>query len=135
MKRLSRTDLTTTGPIASPADSAGVKATKLARSKVQVAAEAPAGAALFSGPHLMGAEDSGAIGRASKAGRILGPDYDRLGVPQRLYIDGKWQNATGGTQEIIDPATEEVITRSPLASAADVGRAVAAAKASFESEI
>jgi betaine-aldehyde dehydrogenase/aminobutyraldehyde dehydrogenase len=44
------------------------------------------------------------------------------------YIDGEWLDAdTGATTEVLDPATEQIITVVPDCSAADVGRAVAAA--------
>jgi len=53
----------------------------------------------------------------------------------QLYINGEFAApATGATIDVIDPATTEVIAKAPDASAADVDRAVAAAKAAFESE-
>jgi aldehyde dehydrogenase (NAD+) len=51
---------------------------------------------------------------------------------EALFIDGRWQPATGGhTIEVINPATEQIITRVPAASRADVNAAVAAARAAF----
>lgn len=51
----------------------------------------------------------------------------------RLYIDGKWGDAEGGkTYDIINPATEEVVARAPDASAADMQRAIAAARRAFD---
>jgi succinate-semialdehyde dehydrogenase/glutarate-semialdehyde dehydrogenase len=50
-----------------------------------------------------------------------------------LYIDGKWTPAAkGGTREVIDPATEEVLGHIPVAEAADLDAALAAAKRGFE---
>ncbi len=48
------------------------------------------------------------------------------------YIGGEWVPSTGkGTIEVIDSATEEVIATVPEGTAADVDRAVAAAKDAF----
>ena len=46
----------------------------------------------------------------------------------QLLIGGKWVDATDGTYDIINPATEEVVGRAPNASAADALAAAAAAK-------
>ena len=52
----------------------------------------------------------------------------------QFYIDGKWvEPIRPHPFDVIDPATEEVFTRISLGSAADVDRAVAAARAAFES--
>jgi aldehyde dehydrogenase (NAD+) len=49
------------------------------------------------------------------------------------YIDGAWVPSTGtGTIDVINPAPEEVIGQVPDGTAADVDRAVAAARAAFE---
>lgn len=49
------------------------------------------------------------------------------------YIDGAWVDSDGGTRhEVINPATEQPCTEITLGSAADVDRAVAAARASFD---
>ena len=51
-----------------------------------------------------------------------------------LYIDGQWQPATaGGTIDIIDPATEEQVTKAAQAERADVEAAIAAAHKAFQS--
>jgi aldehyde dehydrogenase (NAD+) len=51
----------------------------------------------------------------------------------RLYIDGKWSDASGGkTYPIVNPATEEIIARAPDASAADLERAIDAARRAFD---
>ena len=51
----------------------------------------------------------------------------------RLFINGEWvDSASDKTFPVYDPATEEVIAQVPDANAADVDRAVAAAKAAFE---
>lgn len=52
----------------------------------------------------------------------------------KFYIGGEWVAPTGTeTMEVIDSATEEVIGKVPLGTATDVDRAVAAARAAFES--
>lgn len=50
----------------------------------------------------------------------------------KFYIDGQWvEPATANPLDVINPATEEVAGRINLGSAADVDRAVAAAKKAF----
>ena len=52
----------------------------------------------------------------------------------KFYIDGQWVDpATPNPLDVINPATEEVAGRIHLGSAADVDRAVAAAKKAFPS--
>jgi aldehyde dehydrogenase (NAD+) len=61
--------------------------------------------------------------------------FARTGVRilDKLYIDGKWVEPIGeGTLEVINSTTEEVMARIPDGTAADVDRAVAAAKRAFE---
>jgi aldehyde dehydrogenase (NAD+) len=54
-------------------------------------------------------------------------------VHEHLYIDGEWVPSTGSnTIDVVDSATEEVVARVPEGTAADVDRAVAAARAAFE---
>ena len=50
-----------------------------------------------------------------------------------IYIDGQWV-ASSGTEviEVENPATEQIIGRVPSGTAADVDRAVAAARAAFD---
>jgi acyl-CoA reductase-like NAD-dependent aldehyde dehydrogenase len=51
----------------------------------------------------------------------------------RLYIDGQWVDGSGDeTVDVINPATEEVIGTVPQATAADVDRAVQAARKAFD---
>jgi betaine-aldehyde dehydrogenase len=51
----------------------------------------------------------------------------------QLYIDGEWVDSKSKkTFPVYDPSTEEIIAQVPDANAADVDRAVAAAKAAFE---
>jgi len=51
---------------------------------------------------------------------------------EQFYINGEWVNPVEARPfEVINPATEEVIATISLGSAADVDRAVAAAKAAF----
>ena len=53
---------------------------------------------------------------------------------QRMFIDGDWAEARSGeTSPVINPATEEVIAEVPKGDASDVDRAVAAARAAFDS--
>ena len=48
------------------------------------------------------------------------------------YFNGEWVASTGtSTVDVINPATEEILDRTPLGTAQDVDRAVAAAKAAF----
>ena len=52
----------------------------------------------------------------------------------KFYIDGQWVDpVTSRTLEVIDPAHEEPFARISLGSAADVDKAVAAARRAFES--
>jgi aldehyde dehydrogenase (NAD+) len=49
------------------------------------------------------------------------------------YIDGEWVAATGGTlHDVVNPATEQSIGQVSFGTAADVDRAVRAARAAFE---
>jgi aldehyde dehydrogenase (NAD+) len=51
----------------------------------------------------------------------------------KQYIDGSWVESEGGKRhEVIDPATEQPCTEIMLGSAADVDKAVAAARRAFE---
>ncbi|HUJ47657.1 MAG TPA: aldehyde dehydrogenase family protein [Rhizomicrobium sp.] len=52
----------------------------------------------------------------------------------QFYIDGKWVDpVTPRTEDVVNPATEEVFARVSLGSKADVDKAVAAAKKAFRS--
>jgi len=56
-----------------------------------------------------------------------------LGKPQRMFIAGAWLEASdGGSAEVIEPSTEGVLTRIPMATADDLDRAVGAARAQFD---
>ena len=56
-------------------------------------------------------------------------------APGRLYIGGEWEDAaSGATFEVIDPARAEVLTEVAEGDAADVDRAVRAARAAFEGD-
>ncbi|MFE4504126.1 aldehyde dehydrogenase family protein [Rhodococcus sp. NPDC056743] len=51
----------------------------------------------------------------------------------RLFIDGAWVSGESArTEPVINPATEEVIGRAPVASVADVTRAIRAARTAFD---
>jgi len=53
--------------------------------------------------------------------------------PRRLYIDGEFvAPLSPAVLDVIDPSTSEVLARCPDANAADVDRAVRAARAAFE---
>ena len=53
----------------------------------------------------------------------------------RNFIDGEWSPAASGeTLEVQNPATREVIARSPSSGAADVDRAVRAARRAFDQD-
>jgi betaine-aldehyde dehydrogenase len=55
-------------------------------------------------------------------------------IKVKNLIDGEFvEPADGGTMEVINPATGEVIGEAPVSSAEDVDRAVAAARKAFES--
>src|SRR5262245_37298426 len=55
-------------------------------------------------------------------------------VRERLYINGEWIKPAGsGMLDVINSTTEEVMGRIPEGTQEDVDRAVAAARASFES--
>ncbi|MFF0818718.1 aldehyde dehydrogenase family protein [Rhodococcus sp. NPDC003318] len=52
---------------------------------------------------------------------------------RQLFIDGKWvPTESGRTAPVINPATEEVIGTAPMASGADVARAIQAARTAFD---
>lgn len=55
------------------------------------------------------------------------------GYPEiKLYIDGQWTDGAGGRgDDVINPATEEIIGRVPFAEDSDVTAAIAAAKTAF----
>jgi aldehyde dehydrogenase (NAD+) len=60
----------------------------------------------------------------------------KMGVPftniDQLYINGAWATADAGTEDVLNPATEEVIGRAPLGDAAAAEAAIAAARHAFD---
>jgi gamma-glutamyl-gamma-aminobutyraldehyde dehydrogenase len=50
----------------------------------------------------------------------------------RLLIDGRWHEGEGTPSEVLSPIDGSVLTTLAAASADDVARAVASARASFE---
>ena len=50
----------------------------------------------------------------------------------KLYIDGKWADAAGGTFDVLNPATEDVVAQAPDGTRADLERAIAAARRAFD---
>ena len=58
---------------------------------------------------------------------------DRLMYRRELYVDGRWVAPAGpDTLAVISPSTEEVVGEVPVASDADIDRAVDAARAAFD---
>lgn len=56
--------------------------------------------------------------------------------PDRIFLAGRWvEPSAGDTLEVVNPATEEVVAQVAGAGPDDVGRAVAAARASFDSGV
>ncbi|MBT2131340.1 aldehyde dehydrogenase [Aliiroseovarius lamellibrachiae] len=53
-------------------------------------------------------------------------------APQKLYIDGAWEEGAGETQDVLSPINGQTLTTTIRASKADVDRAVAAARRAFE---
>src|SRR5436305_9232904 len=63
---------------------------------------------------------------------LAGHDADPI-VRDKLYIGGEWVEPAGSeTLDVIDSTTEQVMGSVPLGTAADVDKAVAAARAAFE---
>jgi acyl-CoA reductase-like NAD-dependent aldehyde dehydrogenase len=61
------------------------------------------------------------------------PDAIRIAHPDKLFIGGAWVASTGsGVIEIVSPNSEEVIARVADGTAADMDRAVAAARQAFD---
>ncbi|MDW5317982.1 aldehyde dehydrogenase family protein [Rhizobium sp. PL01] len=55
-------------------------------------------------------------------------------MQDRLYIDGAWvRPEKGGTLDVIDPATEQVIHKAPAGTSGDIDKAVKAARYAFDS--
>ena len=64
---------------------------------------------------------------------MIGPELNF--TPRGLYIGGEWQEAVdGGRLESINPSTGEQLGEVPLATEADVDRAVNAGRKAFESD-
>jgi succinate-semialdehyde dehydrogenase / glutarate-semialdehyde dehydrogenase len=58
----------------------------------------------------------------------MSSEYPEIG----LYIDGEWGQGAGGRgDDVVNPATEEVLGRVPFAEPSQVDAAIAAAKAAF----
>ncbi|MEE9103834.1 aldehyde dehydrogenase family protein [Pseudomonas nitroreducens] len=56
-----------------------------------------------------------------------------LSKPQKMFIAGAWVDASdGATAQVIEPSTEAALTRIPMGTAADLERAVQAARAQFD---
>ncbi|MDB6062904.1 MAG: aldehyde dehydrogenase [Verrucomicrobiaceae bacterium] len=50
----------------------------------------------------------------------------------KLYINGRWQAANGGTEPVLNPATETIIGHAPVGDAAAANDAIAAAREAFD---
>lgn len=50
----------------------------------------------------------------------------------KVYIDGAWHTASGGSEAVRNPATGEVIGHAPVGSPADLDAAIAAARRAFD---
>ncbi len=65
--------------------------------------------------------------------RLGDPARRFLGTDRKMLIDGQWVDAQSGrTIEVVDPATGLKLVDVPAGGAADVDRAVAAARRAFE---
>lgn len=63
----------------------------------------------------------------------LNPDARAfLDADHRLFIDGAWVDASGGTAPVVEPSTGQQISSIALASEADLDRAVDAARRAFD---
>src|SRR5512138_661432 len=70
--------------------------------------------------------------RSSAARTMLTATQAKI-QPGRLLLNGEWvDSAAGETLDTINPAIGEVITQIPAGTAADVDRAVAAARHAFD---
>ncbi|RCN50255.1 formyl transferase [Ancylostoma caninum] len=89
-------------------------------------------------------ENADAVIKKMRGGDKITVEYDpivmnvngmELKFPHELFIDGKFQPSSSGRQvtyDTINPTDETVICKIPKANADDVNKAVAAAKAAFE---
>jgi aldehyde dehydrogenase (NAD+) len=50
----------------------------------------------------------------------------------KIYVNGTWHAPEGGTEAVINPATEAVVANAPVASAGQVEAAIAAAREAFD---
>ncbi|MET0379535.1 MAG: aldehyde dehydrogenase family protein [Spongiibacteraceae bacterium] len=55
-----------------------------------------------------------------------------LTVAQDLFIGGEWIAPSGGREEVINPATEELIGMAPVGNRNDVDQAIASAREAFD---
>ena len=70
---------------------------------------------------------------ANDLSRICAANAAYLRTPRRLLIDGAWLDAASGrTFEVRDPSSDRVIGAVAMGEAADIDRAVAAARRAFE---
>jgi len=73
------------------------------------------------------------VALANDLSRISAANAAFLGKSHRLLIDGAWTDAIGGrTFEVRDPSSDRVISTVAMGEAADIDRAVAAARRAFE---
>jgi len=70
---------------------------------------------------------------ANNLDAIQPANADFLAKPRGLLIDGSWVAAASGkTFEVRDPSSDRIIAHCALGDAADIGKAVAAARRAFE---
>ena len=64
---------------------------------------------------------------------LAATNESKHGKPLRMYVDGRWIEATSGrTYAIPNPATEETVAEVPDATRADMTAAIAAARSAFD---
>ena len=80
-----------------------------------------------------GISQATAGGLANDLSRISGVNAAFLSKPRGLLIDGRWMPAASGrTFEVRDPSSDQVIAAVAMGEAADVDRAVQAARRAFD---
>ncbi len=71
--------------------------------------------------------------KETKPATISQATRDFVAAPRMMLIDGEWVQAVSGrTLPVFDPSSGDQLASVPAGSAADVDRAVAAARGAFE---
>src|SRR5581483_9812182 len=105
-------------PSQNPADSSSTSGRRNCEARLPAGDEAAGG-----GAGLM-ARERYAMGE----GYASAMPADTTWSEPQLLIGGKWVDASDGTYDIVNPATEEVVGQAPNASVADADAAAAAAR-------